>query len=209
HRRVRRPEGSRPRRLLIARGSARRRFAAVRIIPEFLHPSRRRGPAIARSSNGWSIFVSTSRLLKWRHGSAATGDLNPADGISLESAVMIIDHAVIHVRSGKGGDGAVSFRREKYIPRGGPDGGDGGDGGSVILVADPQVDTLLDFAGRQHWHAEDGGKGAAKQQHGRNGRDLDVRLPPGTLVYDEATGELLVDLDAPGRTFVVARGGRG
>src|SRR5690606_29422914 len=144
-----------------------------------------------------------------RHGSAATGDLNPADGISLESAVMIIDHAVIHVRSGKGGDGAVSFRREKYIPRGGPDGGDGGDGGSVILVADPQVDTLLDFAGRHHWRAPDGRPGRAQQQHGKDGADLHVRLPPGTLVYNDATGELIVDLDTPGKTFVVAQGGRG
>ncbi len=122
---------------------------------------------------------------------------------------MIIDQAHIHVQSGKGGDGAVSFRREKYINRGGPDGGDGGNGGSVILIADPQVDTLLDFAGRHHWHAQDGQPGASKQCHGRNGADLEIHLPPGTLVYDDAGGELMVDMDEPGKRFTIAQGGRG
>ncbi|MFP4144898.1 MAG: GTPase ObgE [Phycisphaeraceae bacterium] len=122
---------------------------------------------------------------------------------------MIVDSATIQVRSGKGGDGCVSFRREKYIPKGGPDGGDGGRGGSVVLVADPEVETLLDFAGRHHWRAENGGPGGPKQQHGRDGRDREVRLPPGTLIYDEETGELVVDLDQEGARFVVAEGGRG
>ncbi|MFA9477697.1 GTPase ObgE [Phycisphaerales bacterium AB-hyl4] len=122
---------------------------------------------------------------------------------------MLVDTATIHVRSGKGGDGCVSFRREKYVPKGGPDGGDGGDGGSVILVADPNVTTLLDFAGRHHWHAESGQPGTSKQQHGRNGEDLLVHVPPGTLVYDDASGELLVDLDAVGKRFVIAEGGKG
>ena len=122
---------------------------------------------------------------------------------------MIVDSANIVVRSGKGGDGAVTFRRLKYVPKGGPDGGDGGNGGSVILVADAEVETLLDFAGRHHWFAENGGPGLSKQQHGKNGVDLEVRLPAGTLVYDAATGELVVDLNEPGKRFAVAKGGRG
>ncbi|HEX7009146.1 MAG TPA: GTPase ObgE [Phycisphaeraceae bacterium] len=122
---------------------------------------------------------------------------------------MFVDSAIIHVRSGKGGDGCVSFRREKYIPKGGPDGGDGGDGGSVILQASEQVQTLLDFAGKHHWHAENGQPGGPKQMHGRKGRDLTIPLPPGTLVYDHDTGELIVDLDEPGKSVVIARGGKG
>ncbi|MEM9294930.1 MAG: GTPase Obg [Planctomycetota bacterium] len=100
---------------------------------------------------------------------------------------MFIDSATITVRSGRGGDGAVSFLRMKYIPKGGPDGGDGGDGGSVTLVADPEVATLLDFAGRHHWKAESGRAGGPKDQHGRNGKSIEVRLPVGTQVFD-ATG---------------------
>ena len=122
---------------------------------------------------------------------------------------MIVDTAHIYVKSGKGGDGCVSFLRMKYIPKGGPNGGDGGDGGSVILHADPEVETLLDFAGRHHWTAEAGEMGRGKQQHGKNGADLHVRLPPGTLVYHAQTGELLVDLNREGMTHAIARGGRG
>jgi GTPase len=122
---------------------------------------------------------------------------------------MLIDSATIFVRSGKGGDGAVSFRREKYIPKGGPDGGDGGDGGSVILEASPNVDTLLDFAGRHHWYAPNGGPGGAKQCSGKAGDDLVLRLPPGTLAYDADTGELLADLDELGKRVVIAPGGKG
>ena len=122
---------------------------------------------------------------------------------------MLVDRAIIHVRSGKGGDGHVGFRREKFIPKGGPDGGDGGDGGDVVLVATAGVDTLLDFAGRHHWRAADGGPGMTKQQHGSNGADLNVELPPGTLVYDEDAHELLGDLAEPGSRLVVAAGGKG
>ena len=122
---------------------------------------------------------------------------------------MIIDSATIQVRSGKGGQGCVSFRRMKYIPKGGPDGGDGGDGGSVVLHASPEVDTLLDFAGRHHWFAEDGKPGMGKSCYGKDGEDLTVALPPGTLVYHAETGELLVDLDTPGMTYEAAAGGKG
>lgn len=122
---------------------------------------------------------------------------------------MIVDTAHIQVKSGKGGDGCVSFLRMKYIPKGGPNGGDGGDGGSVILTADPEVETLLDFAGRHHWRAEAGEGGRGKSQYGKDGEDLLVKLPPGTLVYHAETGELLVDLAHEGMTFEIAKGGKG
>lgn len=122
---------------------------------------------------------------------------------------MLVDRATIFVRSGKGGDGVVSFRRVKYIPKGGPNGGDGGDGGDVYLTATAGVDTLLDLSGRHHWSAENGQPGTGKQCHGTNGKDLDMLVPPGTLVYDDETGELMADLDAPGKRMLVARGGRG
>lgn len=122
---------------------------------------------------------------------------------------MIVDTAHIQVKSGKGGDGCASFLRMKYIPKGGPNGGDGGDGGSVVLLADPEVETLLDFAGRHHWKAENGEPGRGKSQFGKAGEDLTVKLPPGTLVYHAETGELIVDLDHEGKTFVVAAGGKG
>jgi GTP-binding protein len=104
---------------------------------------------------------------------------------------MIIDSAVIEVRSGPGGDGAVSFRREKGISKGGPYGGDGGRGGSVILLADSEVETLLDFSGRHHWKAQNGEKGGRKGMHGADGADLLIRVPVGTLIYNEpVAGEL-------------------
>lgn len=122
---------------------------------------------------------------------------------------MLVDSAVIEVQSGKGGDGRVAFRREKYINKGGPNGGDGGNGGSVYLVAVAGIDTLLDFSGRHHWAAQDGEMGGPKQKHGANGEDLYIRVPPGTLIYDNQTGELLGDLDEAGKTLLVAQGGRG
>ncbi len=122
---------------------------------------------------------------------------------------MFIDSAHILVRSGKGGDGCVSFRRLKYIPKGGPDGGNGGNGGSVILIADPNVETLLDFTGRHHWFAHDGEPGRGKQQYGKHAEDLEIKLPPGTQVFDQDTGDLLLDLAKPGQRVVIAEGGRG
>jgi GTP-binding protein len=120
---------------------------------------------------------------------------------------VFIDQAQITVRGGNGGNGVVSFRREKYVPRGGPDGGDGGRGGSVFLQADPQRTTLSEFRHRKRFAAEHGGNGAGQNCHGKAGGDLDIAVPCGTLVYER--GNLLADLDAPGERICVARGGRG
>ena len=123
--------------------------------------------------------------------------------------MKFVDQARITVRSGNGGRGCVSFRREKYVPRGGPDGGDGGDGGDVVLAADSQKDTLLHFHFNQRFKAEDGRPGSGSNCHGANGEDRLVLLPPGTMVFDLETDELLVDLDQPGKQHIVARGGQG
>lgn len=120
-----------------------------------------------------------------------------------------IDEVRLLVKAGDGGRGCVSFLREKYKPRGGPNGGDGGDGGSVVLRVDPQLNTLLDLAHRKHLRAERGEHGRGKDQHGKNGQDLIVRVPPGTLVYDEETGILLADLRTATETVIVAKGGKG
>lgn len=120
-----------------------------------------------------------------------------------------VDETVILVRSGRGGDGAVAFRREKYEPHGGPDGGDGGDGGSVILRADENVSTLLDLGRNHHFSAEKGRGGMGKNCTGRRGVDLVLPMPVGTLVRVEKTGELLVDLKKPGQEYCVAPGGKG
>lgn len=122
---------------------------------------------------------------------------------------MFVDEAEIYVRAGQGGHGCISFRREKFLPRGGPDGGDGGDGGDVILRAVAGIDTLLDFAGRHHWKAENGRPGQGKDMTGRSGKDLAVELPPGTLVYDRDSGVLLKDLTPAGTECVIAASGKG
>jgi GTP-binding protein len=122
---------------------------------------------------------------------------------------VFYDRAKIHVQAGNGGDGAATFRREKFVPYGGPDGGDGGRGGSVYLVADPTLRTLIEFQAHRHLRAGHGGRGGKQQRHGAAGQDLRLRVPAGTMVRDEATGELLADLVAPGQEALVARGGRG
>ena len=122
---------------------------------------------------------------------------------------MFIDRVRIHVAAGKGGDGCVSFRREKYVPKGGPDGGDGGDGGSVVFVVDRHMRTLLDFHYRQRFEAECGRHGMGKKMYGKGGEDLRVAVPPGTVVVSEPDGEVLADLVEPGEEITVARGGRG
>lgn len=122
---------------------------------------------------------------------------------------MLIDEAVISVASGKGGDGAVHFRREKYTPRGGPDGGDGGKGGSVILEVLPTLNTLSTFRHKNKFRAEDGGNGGKQNMTGRSADDLLIYVPPGTLVFNADTEELLGDLVEPGQQLIVAEGGRG
>lgn len=122
--------------------------------------------------------------------------------------MKFVDQVRIRVMAGDGGNGCVSFRRERYIPRGGPDGGDGGKGGDVILQADGQLSTLLDLSYPQQLRARKGTHGKGKDQTGRNGEDLIIRVPVGTLVRDDESGELLQDLLFDGQQFVVAVGGR-
>lgn len=122
---------------------------------------------------------------------------------------MFIDRALITVRSGKGGDGAVAFRREKYVSHGGPSGGDGGHGGSVVLEASEDLQTLLDFQYRREFVAESGAKGETSNCTGKSASDKVVLVPCGTVVYDADTGEVLADLVASGERLVAAKGGRG
>lgn len=121
---------------------------------------------------------------------------------------MFVDQVIIEVRAGNGGDGSVSFRRARHQPKGGPDGGDGGDGGSVILKVDEGLNTLIDFRGIRHWKAEHGEPGSANNCHGKRGQNKVIRVPPGTVVIDEETQEVLADL-GPHESVVIARGGRG
>jgi len=120
-----------------------------------------------------------------------------------------VDRVRIFVKAGDGGNGCVSFRREKYVPKGGPDGGDGGDGGFVILRANPNISTLLSFVGKKKFIAENGKNGRGKKMKGRNGKDLILDVPVGTIVKDLETGEVLADMDTPWKMVCVARGGRG
>lgn len=123
--------------------------------------------------------------------------------------MQFIDQAEVEVESGKGGDGIVAFRREKYVPAGGPAGGNGGRGGSVILVAQEHLQTLLDFRYNHRFKAEDGSRGGPNNRTGAAGRDLIVEVPCGTAIYDGETGKLLGDLVEPGQTLCVAEGGKG
>jgi GTP-binding protein len=122
---------------------------------------------------------------------------------------MFVDRVALYVKGGDGGAGACSFRREKYVPRGGPDGGDGGDGGSVIVRAVAGTDSLAEIAHRKHWRAERGGPGRGDNCHGRRGRDLVIPVPPGTLVLDRDRGNVLRDLTEADQQVTVAHGGRG
>lgn len=122
---------------------------------------------------------------------------------------MFIDRARIFVQSGKGGDGMSSFRHEKFVPKGGPNGGDGGQGGNVVLVADRNVNTLVDFRFRRLFKAKPGGKGEGSNKYGRNAEDLLITVPLGTIVKDEETGQIMADLSRDGQRAIVAKGGRG
>ena len=123
--------------------------------------------------------------------------------------MKFIDEVRIHVKAGNGGDGCVSFRRERFVPKGGPDGGDGGKGGDVILRADVQLSTLLDLTYPRQVRARRGAHGKGKGKTGRKGEDLIIRVPAGTLVRRDQTGEVIQDLVIDGQCLVVAEGGRG
>jgi GTPase len=122
---------------------------------------------------------------------------------------VLIDRARIWVKAGDGGNGSASFRREKFVPRGGPDGGDGGRGGTVYLRAKPNLTSLLPFQFTTRFKAENGGPGRSQQRHGKNGKDVFVDVPPGTVVWDDESGEILADLTEPNEQMMAARGGRG
>jgi GTP-binding protein len=122
---------------------------------------------------------------------------------------MFIDYVEIEVLAGDGGHGCISFRTEKYVPKGGPDGGDGGRGGDVIAVADPNLTTLLDYRYKKNYKAERGQPGAGRQKSGRSGKDIILRVPVGTIFKDLETGVSFADLDAEGSQIVLAKGGKG
>lgn len=122
---------------------------------------------------------------------------------------MFIDSAKIKIKAGNGGNGAVSFHREKYVAKGGPDGGDGGRGGSVIFVVEPGLRTLQDFRYKRKYRAEDGQNGGKSNRTGKDGEDLIIKVPPGTLVKEEETGRVIADMVKPGEKVVIARGGKG
>ena len=129
--------------------------------------------------------------------------------VPVEEDIMFIDEARVYVKGGDGGNGIVAFRREKYVPQGGPAGGDGGRGGNVVFMADEGLRTLMDFRYKRHFKAERGQHGQGKNMHGAWGEDLVVRVPVGTVIRDEASGEVVADLTRHGQQAVVAKGGRG
>lgn len=123
--------------------------------------------------------------------------------------MKFVDQVKIEVKAGDGGRGCVSFRREKFIPKGGPDGGDGGRGGHVYFTVDEALSTLLDYRYLRHYKAQNGGAGLGKNMHGKNGQSLELKVPPGTLIYDDETDELLADLTAVGEPLRLLEGGLG
>jgi GTP-binding protein len=123
--------------------------------------------------------------------------------------MKFIDTAEIHVKAGNGGNGCVSFRREKYVPRGGPDGGDGGNGGNIIIRSSTRLFTLIDFRYVRHYRAKNGVHGKGKNMYGRNGEDRIVEVPVGTQIYDVDTDKLIADLSKPDQEIIIAKGGKG
>jgi len=122
---------------------------------------------------------------------------------------MFIDYAEITVKAGDGGSGQIAFRREKYVPKGGPSGGDGGNGGNVIIEAHHNLQTLLDFRYKKNYKADDGEKGGSALRDGKWGKDIVIKVPPGTIIKDSETEEVIADLDAAGKSIILARGGKG
>ena len=124
-------------------------------------------------------------------------------------SIMFVDRARITIKSGKGGNGAVTFRREPFVPEGGPDGGDGGRGGDVIFEADENMRTLMDFRFQRKYEAEDGQNGMKKKRFGKNGESLIIKVPVGTMIIDEKSGKVMADMKEHGQSFIAAKGGRG
>ena len=122
---------------------------------------------------------------------------------------MFVDRAEIYLEAGKGGDGCISFRREKHVPLGGPNGGDGGNGGSIVFRAREGVNSLVEFAHRRHWKAPKGEHGKGSNKHGKSGKDMEIEVPPGTVIIDIESGLVIKDLVEDGEEVIVARGGRG
>ncbi len=122
---------------------------------------------------------------------------------------MFIDYAEIEIKAGKGGDGVVTFRREKYVPKGGPSGGNGGKGGDIIFEAHHNLNTLLDFRYRKHYKADSGDMGASARKEGKSGKDIIIKVPVGTVIKDSETKKILFDLDEEGKNVVAAKGGKG
>ena len=122
---------------------------------------------------------------------------------------MFVDQVKIYVKGGDGGNGMVAYRREKYVPKGGPAGGDGGKGADVVFEVDEGLTTLMDFRYKKHFKAPKGENGRPKNQHGKNAKDLVVKVPPGTVVIDDDTKEVIADLTQHGQRAVIAKGGRG
>jgi len=123
--------------------------------------------------------------------------------------MKFLDQAKIFIKAGNGGSGSASFRREKFIEFGGPDGGDGGKGGSIIFSSDKNLNTLIDFRYKQHFKAEKGSDGKGKNKTGKNGKDLLLKVPVGTQIYEEDNNTLIFDFTAKNQSFVVANGGKG
>ena len=123
--------------------------------------------------------------------------------------MQFVDKAKIIIKAGDGGDGCASFHREKFVMRGGPDGGDGGRGGNVVFLADPNMSTLLDFRFARHYRAAGGENGRARMSSGKNGEDIVIHVPVGTLVRDVESGRIVADMNKPHRTRIVLHGGRG
>lgn len=122
---------------------------------------------------------------------------------------MFIDYAEIEVHAGSGGDGAVTFRREKYVPKGGPSGGNGGKGGNILIQTDQNMSTLLDFRYKRNYKAEKGAPGGSSLKDGKNGEDIVIKLPPGTIIRDASSGRVLFDLEEADKKIILAKGGRG
>ncbi len=138
-----------------------------------------------------------------------TADLFQFKDWKTEKTIMFVDEVTIEVKAGNGGNGAVSFRREKFVPHGGPNGGDGGAGGDIILEADSNLSTLLDFRYQQHYDAENGAAGTGQEMHGKSAGNLVMKVPIGTSVTDVETGRIIADLTRHGETVIIAQGGQG